>query len=233
MKILLIEDDDPIATIIQLALDRAQYTVERAAAGPEGLRLAQAHPYELIILDVMLPGMDGWTICRTLREQRINTPILMLTALDSADNRVSGLDLGADDYLPKPFHVPELLARVRVLAQRDDATRMRFLRVADLEIDTTTARVTRAGADIPLTRREYALLKTLAANEGSYLSRRELRKKLSLDDEDEDSLGTAWEGLWRKIDDPHETKLLFAMGSGYMLNAPDDEPRERSTSAAG
>jgi two-component system, OmpR family, copper resistance phosphate regulon response regulator CusR len=221
MKILLVEDDQPLAAIIRLGLKGARYTVDVAADGPTGLRMALENPYGLIILDLMLPGMDGLSICAALRERRNATPILMLTARDAPEDRVRGLDVGADDYLPKPFHFPELLARVHALVRRNQTHKARMIHIADLEIDTTTGRASRAGRQLSLTRREYSLLEMLAADEGRVLSCRSLGERLA-EEGGADSLQMDLEALREKIDGPHETKLISAVGSvGYVLQAPN------------
>lgn len=134
MKILLIEDDGPIASIIRLGLKGARYTVDVAEDGREGLELAQPGGYELIIMDVMLPYVNGWEVCRALRERGDTTPIMMLTALDASEDRVRGLELGADDYLSKPFHFPELLARVHALVRRNQLLRGRSQEGTEFEL---------------------------------------------------------------------------------------------------
>ena len=144
MRILLIEDEVPIAEVIKAGLEQAGYTVALAHDGLTGLERAREGRWALLVLDVMLPGMDGWDICRTLREERDPTPILMLTARDAVSDRVQGLDLGADDYLPKPFDFSELVARVGALLRRENIHKMRTLTVGDLEIDTRLRRVVRA-----------------------------------------------------------------------------------------
>jgi DNA-binding response OmpR family regulator len=223
MKILLIEDNQPIAAVIRLGLRGARYSVDVAEDGVTGLEMALSERYSLVILDVMLPGMDGWSVCAALRERRNAIPILMLTARDAPEDRVRGLDLGADDYLPKPFHFPELLARVHALVRRNQVHRERVIRIEDLEIDTTTGRAARAGRDIPLNNREYALLEALAANEGRVLSCRSLGEWLP-DEEGEEGAGmlqTDVEALRQKIDDAHDVKLISTVGGvGYLLEGP-------------
>lgn len=223
MKILVIEDDRLIASVLRVGLKGARYLVDVAADGCTGLQMALEGQYELILLDVMLPEMDGWTVCRTLRERGNTTPILMLTALDSADHRIDGLELGADDYLPKPFHFPELLARVRHLVRRDQVHRARWIRVADLEIDTTTGRVSRGDRELRLTQKELALLEELATNEGRVLSCHSLGERLQQDGfGTEEGIHSTILTLSRKLDDWHSLRLISAAGSvGYVLRAPE------------
>src|ERR1051325_4109850 len=166
MKILVIEDESEIADVIRRGLEEARYSVEVAEDGETGLGLALEEPYSLIILDLMLPGLDGWQICHRLLARRSTVPILMLTARDAVDDRVRGLEMGADDYLPKPFVFRELKARVLALLLRDRIHKEKTLQIADMEIDTEAQRVTRAGQEIVLTQREYRLLEALATREG-------------------------------------------------------------------
>ena len=171
MRLLLIEDDPGIAEVVQQGLGEAGFDIDLAVDGPSGLRQAIEQTYELIVLDLMLPGMDGLKICEELRLRRDTTPILMLTARDSVQDRVRGLENGADDYLPKPFDFDELLARVRALLRRDKIHKRRVIRISDLEIDTGNRSVKRSGLPIPLSPREYTLLEALAVREGQTLTR--------------------------------------------------------------
>ena len=162
MNILLVEDDVVIARLIKTGLEKAAFTVTTADEGDKGLQLARSGSYDLIILDLMLPRQDGWSICAALRAHRNTTPILMLTARDTIEDRVKGLETGADDYLSKPFDFRELLARVRALLRRDKVHKSRIIQIGDLEVDTTSRSIRRAGQDIALTPREYSLLEFLA-----------------------------------------------------------------------
>jgi two-component system, OmpR family, copper resistance phosphate regulon response regulator CusR len=225
MRILLIEDDPPIAAVVRRGLEEARFSVDLAADGNTGLEMALIEPYGLIILDLMLPGRDGWSVCETLRGRRVTTPILMLTARDAVDDRVRGLELGADDYLPKPFAFPELLARVRALVRRDQVHKGRVIRVADLEIDTAGAVVRRAGQEVTLTRREYTLLEALAANEGRVLTRETILDRVWEDAESYSNVVDVHVGsLRKKIDAGHAQKLIQTVhGTGYMLRRPEEE----------
>jgi two-component system copper resistance phosphate regulon response regulator CusR len=227
MRLLLVEDEEPIADVVQRGLEESGYAVDVAHEGNRGLKLALEEDYALILLDLMLPGQDGWTICRTLRSRRITTPILMLTARDAVQDRVQGLEMGADDYLPKPFDFGELLARVRALLRRDSIHKTRQITIADLEIDTGSNRVTRAGQEIPLTRREYSLLEALAMNEGRVLTREVIQSRVWSNDESYSNIVDAHIRILRKkIDADHPIKLIHTVhGLGYTLKRPEDEEK--------
>lgn len=223
MKILLVEDEKPIALVVKRGLEEARFNVKVAEDGEDGLRLALEESWSLIILDLMLPGRDGWSICRELRSRRITTPILMLTARDAVDDRVKGLELGADDYLPKPFDFKELVARVRALIRRDRVHKGRSIVIGDLEIDTNAGRVWRAGKEITLTRREFSLLEALAANEGRVLTREIIQERVWMDSESYSNTVDVHIGLLRKkIDAGHPVRLIHTVhGLGYSLRTPD------------
>jgi DNA-binding response OmpR family regulator len=225
MKILLVEDDAGIARLIKRGLEDSGYDVDAAADGSVGLEMALSRHYGLVILDVMLPGMDGWEICRSLRDGRARMPILMVTARDMVDDRVKGLDLGADDYLPKPFDFAELLARVRALLRRDKMHRTRVVRVADLEIDTGQRRVTRGGDEIGLSQREYELLEALAAHESQVLSREVIQERIWMDEDSSSNTVDVYINMLRKkIDANREPKLIQTVrGVGYTLRVPETE----------
>jgi two-component system copper resistance phosphate regulon response regulator CusR len=225
MRILLIEDEAPIAAVIKKGLEEARFSVDVAYDGATGLEKALEEPYALIILDLMLPRRDGWSVCDTLRARRRTTPILMLTARDAVEDRVRGLESGADDYLPKPFDFAELLARVRALLRRDRIHKARLIRVADLEIDTAAMTVKRAGREIPLTSREYALLEALAANEGRVLTRELIQETVWMDYESySNTVDVHVRMLRKKIDAEHPVKLIHtAHGLGYMLRGPGED----------
>jgi DNA-binding response OmpR family regulator len=221
MRILVVEDESPIAAVIKRGLEGARYSVDVAADGAMGLEMALESPYALIILDLMLPRMDGWQVCTELRDRRIATPILMLTARDAVSDRVRGLEMGADDYLPKPFDFSELLARVKALLRRERLHKAPVIRVADLEIDTGAGIVRRGGLEIRLTRREYTLLEALAANEGRVLTREAILERVWMDRDSYSNTVDVHVGLLRKkIDAGHDIKLIQTVhGLGYTLRA--------------
>jgi DNA-binding response OmpR family regulator len=170
MRILLVEDEPAIARAVAAALTHEGHAVDIVADGAESLDWAATYPYDLVILDVVLPGLDGFAVCRVLRGRASQAPILMLTALDEVEHRVEGLDSGADDYLAKPFAMPELLARVRALLRRRSPSRAPLITIADLEIDPSSHEVRRAGVPIQLTAREFAVLEVLARQAGKVFS---------------------------------------------------------------
>ena len=225
MKILLIEDDPAITRLIRRGLTDAGFNVDAAADGAAGLVMAGEHLYGLLILDLMLPKMDGWQVCEALRESQSPLPILMLTARDAVEDRVRGLEMGADDYLPKPFEFSELLARVHALLRRDKLHRTHVIRVHDLVIDTAQRIVTRAGVRIGLSHREFALLEALAAHESRVLTREAILERVW---QDEDSISNTVDVyinlLRKKIDAGHDHKLIQTVrGVGYTLRVPETE----------
>ncbi len=225
MRILIVEDEVDIAEIIKMGLTEAHYIVDMAHDGNRGLRMAKERTYSLIILDIMLPGRDGWSVCEELRAMRFQMPILMLTARDAVRDKVRGLEMGADDYLPKPFDFDELLARVRALLRRDRVHKGKTIRIADLEIDTNSRTVTRSGHTIPLTPREYALLEALAAHEGQVLTRETIQERVWMDEESYSNTVDAYIRLLRKkIDANSETKLIHTVhGVGYTVRRAEED----------
>jgi DNA-binding response OmpR family regulator len=224
MRLLLVEDDEAIAQMIAGGLEEDHHTVDVVHDGREGYEQAQMRTYALILLDVMLPGMDGWQVCEALRSAGDNTPVLMLTARDAVSDRVRGLEMGADDYLPKPFHFAELRARVGALLRRDRVHKSRVIRIDDLEIDTRLRRVTRAGREVLLTPREFVLLEALATHEGQVLTREVIQERIWMD---EDSFSNTVDvrigGLRKKIDADHPVKLIQTVhGLGYSLKRPPE-----------
>jgi len=223
MRLLLVEDEAAIAIRTRESLEEARYTVDWARDGVQALALAEEREYAAIILDLMLPGVDGWAVCETLRRRRDTTPILMLTARGALDDRIRGFEIGADDYLPKPFALPELRVRVRALIRRAAVHRTRLIRIDDLEIDTEARRVSRAGREIPLTAREYTLLEALARNEGRVLSREYILERVWNDDESySNTIAVRIRQLRQKVDEGHAVRLIYAVyGQGYVLRAPE------------
>lgn len=225
MKALVIEDEEGIRNLIARGLADAGYSVDVAADGETGLTMALENSYGIIVLDLMLPRRNGWSVCEELRARRNRVPILMLTARDAVQDKVRGLDAGADDYLPKPFDFQELLARVRALLRRDKIHRARVIRVADLTIDTAQRRVERAGVEIRLSHREYELLEALAAHESQVLTREAIQERIWMNEEAYSKTVDVYIGMLRKkIDAGHTAKLIQTVhGAGYTLRCPDRE----------
>ncbi|RYG91658.1 MAG: response regulator transcription factor [Alphaproteobacteria bacterium] len=224
MRILLIEDEEMLGTLIREGLETSHYQVTWERNGEVGLQRAREEEFAVILLDIMLPGLDGWTICRRLRESKNRTPILMMTARDDVDDRVRGLELGADDYLPKPFEFKELRARIRALMRRERVHRGSCMRVADIEVDTVARRVTVAGRVVALTAREYSLLEALVAYEGQILSQERILSRVW---DDEGAMSNTVEVyvsmLRKKIDVGRSQKLIQTVrGLGYTLRAPEE-----------
>ncbi|MBC8745601.1 MULTISPECIES: heavy metal response regulator transcription factor [Paraburkholderia] len=223
MRILVIEDEPKTAAYLKKGLEESGYAVDVANDGPQGLILAQEEEYDVIVLDVMLPGMDGWTVVKTLRSTRA-TPVLFLTARDDIDDRVRGLELGADDYLVKPFAFVELLARVRTLARRGPPRESELVKVGDLEMDVYRRRVKRGGTRIDLTPREFSLLQLLARRQGEVLSRTQIASYVwdMNFDSDTNVVEVAIRRLRTKIDDNFPIKLIHTVrGVGYVLELKD------------
>jgi two-component system OmpR family response regulator len=220
MRILLVEDERKLAALIKRALKEALYAVDLADNGEDALFSAQSNPYDLIILDIMIPGKDGLAICRQLRKNQVDIPILMLTARNDVEDKVLGLDAGADDYLTKPFSFPELLARVRALLRRKNSDKSSCLKVADLQLDQVTHKVYRAGQEIELTATEYSLLEYLMLNSGQVLTRTMISEHVWNDDFDAYSnvINVYINYLREKIDYGHATQLIHSQrGVGYIL----------------
>lgn len=220
MRILLVEDEPSAATMLAKGLREDAYAVDIAPDGETALAQASINDYDLIILDVVLPGKDGFKVCRELRTNGLPVPILMLTARDAVEDRVEGLDSGADDYLPKPFDFDELLARVRALLRRKPALYPEVITVGNLSVDTRTRHVARAGQSIDLTAKEYALLEYLARRAGEVVGRADIAEHVW--DESYDPFSKVIEvfiqRLRRKVDGNHPLKLIHTRrGEGYML----------------
>jgi DNA-binding response OmpR family regulator len=223
MRILVVEDERKVAGFIRQGLVEEGHSVEVAGDGDTALELAAGGPpYDLVVLDVMLPGRDGLSVLRALRGRQVKTPVLLLTARDRVDDKVTGLDLGADDYLTKPFAFEEFLARVRALLRRGPSAREPVLRVDDLSLDPATRVVSRGGRRITLTAREYALLEYFLANAGRVLTRPRIAQHVwGIDFDSESNIIDVYIGyLRRKIDGDGERRLLHTVrGAGYMLSA--------------
>jgi two-component system copper resistance phosphate regulon response regulator CusR len=226
MRILVVEDEPDAAAMLAKGLREQRYAVDVAEDGERALEQAYVNEYDAFILDVLLPRKNGLEVCRELRESGVTAPILMLTARDSVPDRVSGLDAGADDYLPKPFHFDELLARVRALLRRRPVLGSTTITVGDLQIDTVAQRVSRAGRQVQLTAREYSLLEYFGRRADEVVTRAAIIEHVW--DDNYDSVSNLVEvyvqRLRRKVDDDHELKLIRTRrGAGYTLSAqPDD-----------
>jgi two-component system copper resistance phosphate regulon response regulator CusR len=223
MKILIVEDEAKTREYLQQGLTEAGFVVDLARTGLDGHHLAMTEPYDLIILDVMLPDLDGWRILQAFREAGRKVPVLFLTARDSVSDRVKGLDLGADDYLVKPFAFAELLARVRTLLRRGATPAIETtLTVADLELDLMRRRATRAGRRIQLTAKEFALLELLIRHQSEVLPRSLIASQVwdMNFDSDTNVIDVSIRRLRAKIDEPFDQKLIRTVrGMGYMLDA--------------
>ncbi len=220
MRILLVEDEEKIASFIQRGLAEQRFTVDMAPDGEEGLYLAEINPYDLIILDLMLPKKDGISICRQLREQKNSTPILMLTARDAVKDKVSGLNAGADDYLTKPFSFSELLARVRALLRRERNEKVDQLRVGDLELNMLNQQVRRDNETITLTNKEYGLLEYLMLNANQIVTRTMISEHVWKEDFNSftNVIDVHIRYLRNKIDKNKKKKLIHTVrGTGYIL----------------
>jgi DNA-binding response OmpR family regulator len=223
MRILLVEDNRRLSDSLKRSLLDDKYIVDTAYDGQEGEELAELTPYDLIILDVMLPQKDGIEVCRSLRNHRIKTPILMLTARDALEDRVLGLDSGADDYLVKPFEMEELRARLRALLRREADDKSGLITIADLALDPATHFVQRGGQPIDLTSREYALLEYLMRNPNRLITRQMAENHLWNYEATVMSnvVDVYIRRLRSKIDDPFKVKLIETIrGSGYRLRRP-------------
>ncbi len=221
MRVLVVEDDSRIAGFIEKGLQESGYAVRLARDGDEAYLDARYNPYDLIVLDLMLPKMDGIDVARHLRREGIVTPILMLTARDTEQDKIAGLDVGADDYLTKPFGFGEFLARVRALLRRESMNRSSVMRMGDLEVDTVARRVHRAGREIALSGREYMLLEYLIHHAGQVVTRDLLMENVWSDAEAESNVIDVYVGYLRqKIDAPFGQSLIHTVrGIGYTLRA--------------
>jgi DNA-binding response OmpR family regulator len=223
VRILLVEDDEVISERLKRALEKEGFTADLAPDGQVGLDFARHGEYSVIILDIMMPKRDGWSVCQALRDSRNTTPILMLTAKDAIEDRVKGLDLGADDYLVKPFSLKEFLARIRALTRRNKIEKSSVIHLGDLEIDAKAMTVTRAGQPLKLTKREFTLLEALARNRRRILSREYIIEQIW---NDEDSVSNTVNfhvtSLRKKVDVGREKSLIETVhGFGYRISEED------------
>ncbi len=223
MRILVVEDEHRLAMVLRQGLQEEGYAVDVAYDGVEALRLAETEPYDVMVLDVMLPRLDGYSVCRQLRAKHIHVPILMLTARDTVNDRVAGLDSGADDYLAKPFAFREMLARLRALLRRDATVKEPVLKVADVSLDPVTREVRRGQRIIDLASKEYAVLEYFLRNPNRVLSRSQIAEHVW--DYDFSAMSNVVDvyirTLRRKLNDEQEPRLFRTIrGAGYQLYAP-------------
>jgi two-component system copper resistance phosphate regulon response regulator CusR len=220
MKILIIEDEPKTAAYLRKGLAESGFVVDAASDGEEGMHLALENAYDVIVSDVMLPKLDGWSVLTRLRERGLATPVLFLTARDGVPDRVKGLDLGADDYLVKPFAFSELLARIRTLLRRGNSRPLETFRVADIEVDVVRRRASRADRSLNLTPKEFALLSLFVRHPGEVLTRTSIAEQVwdMNFDSDTNVVDVAVRRLRQKIDDPFDVKLIHTIrGAGYVM----------------
>ncbi|ARR45589.1 DNA-binding response regulator [Vibrio campbellii] len=228
MKLLIVEDEVKAGEYLQKGLVESGYVVDWVRDGVDGLYHVTSEPYDLILLDIMLPKLDGWQVLNTLRSSDIHTPVIMLTAKEQIEDRVRGFELGANDYVVKPYAFAELLARIQNVFRHHTSSRVQTssqtLQIADLELDMMKRVATRGGQSITLTAKEYALLELLMRKEGQVLSRTTIAS-LVWDmnfDSDTNVIDVAIKRLRNKVDKPFETPLIHTIrGMGYKLEAPD------------
>jgi len=224
MKILIVEDEQKTGDYLKQGLSEAGFMVDLMRDGLDGLHQALTEDYDLLILDVMLPGLDGWQVLQQVRQEGKQMPVLFLTARDQIKDRVKGLELGADDYLVKPFAFSELLARVRTLLRRGKSKEPELLQAANLKLDLVRRRVTRAGKRIELTAKEFSLLELLLRRQGEVLPRSLIASQVwdMNFDSDTNVIEVAIRRLRAKIDDNYEPKLIKTLrGMGYVLESPE------------
>lgn len=222
MKILVIEDEKKIASFLRKGLEAQGFVVEHAANGDDGYALATSRPYDALVLDIMLPGRDGLSILRNLRERKIALPVLLLTARSELNERLEGLNLGADDYLAKPFHIEELIARLHAITRRAAGASQSILAVADLKMNLLTRSVTRGDQSIELTTREFSLLEQLLRSPGRVLTRVEICERVwdYHFDPGTNLVDVYIQRLRKKVDGDHPMKLIETIrGVGYRIQA--------------
>lgn len=231
MRLLVVEDDRKVASFIKHGLEEERYIVETSADGITGLEMAMNNPFDAILLDVMLPGKDGFTLLKELREAGVTTPVIMLTARGATEDKVAGLDLGADDYLPKPFHFEELAARLRSILRRSAPDKSTKLRCGDLLLDTVSHLAYRFGSEIELTTKEYALLEYLMRNKNRILSRSTITQHVWKHNFDPESniIDVYVKRLRSKIENENGKQLIQSIrGVGYRIRetlGSDEEKR--------
>ena len=221
MKILIVEDEQRLAALLKKGLEECSYAVDLCFDGEEGLYMAETFPYDAVLLDVMLPKMDGFTVLDTLRKQGVDVPVIMLTARTEVESRVKGLNRGADDYIPKPFDFSELLARLTAVIRRNKGQPASAVQVADLCLDLNAKTASRAGREILLSAKEYAVLEYLVLNKGRVVSRTEFSEHVYDGDFDLDSniIDVYINKIRNKIDKGHEHKLILTKrGVGYYIS---------------
>jgi two-component system, OmpR family, response regulator len=222
VKVLIVEDEKKIAAFVRKGLEAQGFVVEVAHHGDEGFALATTHPYDVAILDIMLPGRDGLSILRNLRERKIGLPVILLTARSELNERLEGLNLGADDYLTKPFHIAELIARIHAVARRAAGTSQSILAVADLKMNLLTRKVTRGGPAIELTAREFSLLEHLLRSPGRVLTRAEICERVwdYNFDPGTNLVDVYVQRIRKKVDGDFPAKLIETIrGVGYRIRA--------------
>ncbi|MBI5327885.1 MAG: response regulator transcription factor [Deltaproteobacteria bacterium] len=225
MRIILIEDEKQLADIIRKGLEEEGYSVDAAHDGEEGLYMLENFPADAVVLDIMLPKLDGLSVLGKMRKMGINTPVLLLTARDTTSDKIKGLDTGSDDYLTKPFEFGELLARIRALIRRKAEVKEAVMRIADMEINTANHEVKRAGRLIPLSAKEYAILEYLAYKKDNLVSRIEITEHIYSEEFDLDSnvVDVYINYLRNKIDKGFKKKLIHTVrGAGYILQEKEE-----------
>ncbi len=221
MRILLVEDDKSLQRTLMKLFKTQNFAVDATASGKEAVFLANTNDFDVIVLDLMLPDIDGFEVCKQIREGKLPTPILMLTALDEVENRIRGLDAGADDYLPKPFHAGELLARIRALSRRDAEDKNSVIKVSDLELDTAARKAFRKGKDLKLSGKELALLEYLLINKNKIVTRAEIAEHIwDVNFDPRSNVIEAFVKLLRKkIEvDPEHKIITTVRGIGYTIS---------------
>jgi DNA-binding response OmpR family regulator len=227
MRVLLVEDEEKLSAYVRQGLEEAGYAVDTAFTGPQALHQATAADYDAVVLDILLPEMDGIAVCRELRRRGVRAAVLMLTAMSTVEDRITGLDAGADDYLVKPFAITELLARLRALARRaPEASKNPVLTVADLTLDPARRQVTRGGTEIDLSAREFAILEHLMRNAGIVLTRSKITEHVWDYNvfHQSNAIDVYIRSLRRKMDDGFEPRLIQTVrGVGYRLSPSNGE----------